>query len=82
MNANDYKFLLQYSNPLSILIVTNEGKLTELNCPFKIEVIRSVQNLRIGEIKTVLQVKLATNNVLVYVIEGKPYFYYYFNIII
>lgn len=82
MDANNYKFLLQYSNPLSLLVVTSEGQLTELNCPFEVEVIKNVQNLMIGEVKEVVQVKLATNNLLVYLIEEKPYFYYYFNIIV
>lgn len=71
-----------YSNPFSILIVTNGDKLIEVNCPFKVEVIRNVKNMMIGESKEVTQVKLATNNALVYIIGSQPYFYYYFNIII
>ncbi|MDQ8011392.1 MAG: hypothetical protein REI96_03000 [Flavobacterium nitrogenifigens] len=82
MENNTYVFLLKYSSPYSILVVTNEDKLIELKCPFKIEVIKNIRNMIIGEVKQVAQVKLATNNTLVYIIDDKPYFYHHFNIII
>lgn len=82
MNTKDYQSLLKYSSSSSILIITHKGQLKELNCPFKIKVIRNVQNLMKGEIKDVIQVKLATNNMFVYIIEDKPYFYHYFSILI
>lgn len=82
MDSNTYAFLLKYSSPFSILVVTNEDQLIELKCPFKIEVIKNICDMMIGELKKVTQVKLATNNSLVYIIDEKPYFYHYFNIII
>lgn len=82
MDVNAYGFLLKYSSPFSILVVTNEGKLLELKCPFKVEVIKNVKNMMVTQIKDVSQVKLATNNKLVYIIEDKPYFYYYFTILL
>ncbi len=82
MDSNAYAFLLKYSTPHSILVVTAEDKLIELNCPFKVVVIKNVKNMMISEIKEVSQVKLATNNKLVYIIEDKPYFYNYFTILI
>lgn len=82
MDINAYRSLLKYSNPFSILVVTNGNDLIEVNCPFKVEVIRNIKNMMIGETKEVAQVKLATNNALVYIIDSQPYFYYYFNIII
>lgn len=82
MDSNAYAFLLKYSSPFSILVVTNQDQLIEVKCPFKIEVIKNIKNMMLGEIKEVTQVKLATNNALVYLIEDKPYFYHYFNIII
>jgi hypothetical protein len=82
MDVNAYGFLLKYSSPFSILVVTNEDNLIELKCPFKVEVIMNVRNMMTSQIKDVSQVKLATNNKLVYIIEDKPYFYYYFTILL
>ena len=82
MDINDYGFLLRYSSPFSILVVTKDNQLIELKCPFKIEVIKSVKNMVVNQIKEVNQVKLATNNKLVYIIDETPFYYYYFNIII
>jgi hypothetical protein len=82
MDVNAYGFLLKYSSPFSILVVTHDDQLVELRCPFKVEVIKNVKNMMASQIKEVSQVKLATNNKLVYIIEDKPYFYYYFTILL
>ena len=82
MDVNAYGFLLKYSSPFSILVITKEDKLIELKCPFEVEVIKNVKNMMISQIKEVSQVKLATNNKLVYIIEEKPYYYYYFTILL
>lgn len=80
MDGNALAFLLKYSSPFSILVVTKDDKLIELYCPFEVKVIRNVKNLMVGEVKTVTQVKLATNNKLVYVINSTPFYYSYFHI--
>jgi hypothetical protein len=82
MDVNAYGFLLKYSSPFSILVVTNKDKLIELNCPFRVEVIKNVKNMMVSQTKEVTQVKLATNNKLVYIIEDRPYFYDYFTILL
>ena len=82
MDVNAYGFLLKYSSPFSILVVTNEDKLIELKCPFKVEVIKSVKNMMSSQVKEVTEVKLSTNNKLVYIIEDKPYYYNYFTILL
>lgn len=82
MDVNAYGFLLKYSSPFSILVVTHENHLMELRCPFKVEVVKNVKNMMTSQIKEVTQVKLSTNNKLVYIIEDKPYFYYYFSILV
>lgn len=82
MDGNALAFLLKYSTPFSILVVTHEDRLIELHCPFEVKVVRSAKNLMIGEIKVVTQVKLATNNKLVYIISSTPFYYCYFDIII
>ncbi len=82
MDVNAYGFLLKYSTPFSILVVTKKDRLIELRCPFKVEVIKNVKNMMISQIKEVTQVKLATNNKLVYIIDDNPYFYSYFTILL
>lgn len=82
MDVNAYGFLLKYSSPFSILVVTKDNKLMELRCPFKVEVIKNVKNMMVSQVKEVTQVKLATNNKLVYIIDEKPFFYYYFTILL
>lgn len=82
MDVNAYGFLLKYSSPFSILVVTYEDKLIELKCPFKVEVIKSVKNMMSSQVKEVAEVKLSTNNKLVYIIEDKPYYYNYFTILL
>lgn len=82
MDKNSFAFLLQYSSPYSILVVTHSNQLKEIKCPFKIEVKKNIKNMVIGEIKEVTMVKLATNNKLVYIVENQPYFYHNFDIII
>jgi hypothetical protein len=82
MNANEYGFLLRYSSPYSILVVNSNDKLIELECPFKVEVIKSINNMMALQIKEVTQVKLSTNGKIVYVIEDEPYYYNHFTILI
>ena len=82
MDLNAYGFLLKYSSPYSILVVTKEDKLIELRCPFEVEVIKNIKNMMNGQIKEVSQVKLATNNKLVYIIDKKPFFYDHFKILL
>jgi hypothetical protein len=82
MNANEYGFLLRYSSPYSILVVTFENKLIELECPFRVSVIKSVNKMMRSQIKEVTQVKLSTNGKIVYIIDDEPYYYNHFTIII
>jgi len=82
MNANEYGFLLRYSSPHSILVVTFENKLIELACPFKVNVIKSINKMMATQIKEVTLVKLSTNGKIVYIIEDEPYYYDHFTILI
>lgn len=81
MDNKIFAFLLKYSSPYSILIVTESNKLVELKCPFKVKVIKIVGVLKLSEIKIVAKVKIASNLKLVYIVDELPYFYYYFDIL-
>ena len=78
MNNKDLVELLKYSNSKSILIVTHEGKLRELKCPFKIKVIKDIGVLKKGDVELVESVKITIKIITVYIIKDKAYFYYYF----
>ena len=82
MNANEYGFLLRFSSPFSILVVTFDNRLIELACPFKVEVIKAINNMMVSQIKEVTQVKLSTNGKIVYIIDDEPYYYNHYTIII
>ena len=82
MNADEYGFLLRYSSSHSILVVTFDNRLIELACPFKVEVFKSINNMMKSQIKEVTQVKLSTNGKIVYIINGEPYYYNYFTIVL
>lgn len=82
MDGNALAFLLKYSTPFSILVVTHEDRLIELHCPFEVKVVKNVKKLMVGEIRTVSQIKLATNNKLVYIVNGVPFYYSYFDILL
>jgi len=82
MNANEYGFLLRYSSSHSILVVTFDNRLIELACPFKVEVIKSINTLITSQIKEVTQVKLSTNGKIVYIIEDEAYYYSLFTILL
>ena len=82
MNEKVFAFLLKYSSPFSILIVTEANKLVELKCPFNVRVIQSVGDLRLDEIKVVTKVKIASNFKLVYIVDETPFYYHYFDILL
>ena len=60
MNEKVFAFLLKYSSPFSILVVTEANKLVELKCPFNVRVTQSVGDFRLEEIKVVTKVKIAS----------------------
>jgi hypothetical protein len=64
----------------SILIITREGQLERIYCPFLVKVIITIPPLNEGDIKQVTAVKVSLELIDVYIIEGRAY--YYFNFII
>ncbi|MCR8667292.1 hypothetical protein NO995_06345 [Aestuariibaculum sp. M13] len=82
MNHKQLAELLEYASPFSILVVTYKDEIVELRCPFKVVVINHVGELLKGDLATVEMVKIATNMKTVYVIDGKLYYYYHFNILV
>ena len=73
---------LEYSSSEWIYIVTWNNVLRQLLTPFKVAVISSVGELEIGQMVWVSQVKVTPQLKTVYIIKGKAYYYFHFDIII
>ena len=72
--------LLKYSSPYSILVVRWDNRLIQVYCPFKAIVIKDIEELKEGDAVWVWKVLISTGGRTVYVISGKPYYYYHFDI--
>ena len=74
------KEIFKYVKIDSILIISAQGHLERLWCPFKVLVIVDVHPLKKGQEKAVIAVKVADNLVDVYIIEKKAFYHYNFKI--
>ena len=81
MTADEYiKDIFRYCKTDSVLIISAEGYLERLCCPFKVLVIVGVHPLKKGQEKAVIAVKVAGNLIDVYIIEEKAFYHYNFKI--
>jgi hypothetical protein len=74
--------LLKYSSPYSIWVVTYENELLELKCPFKVKSNINAGPVREGGIYSVIQVKLTSDFIIVFIVEEFAFFNYHFDILI
>ncbi|MFN4026247.1 MAG: hypothetical protein ACK4IZ_02240 [Flavobacterium sp.] len=81
MNKNQLAEILKYCSPKVLYIVTWNNLFKKLFCPFKVRVLNPVGELRLGEIVFVDEIKVTTELKTVFVIKGKAYYYYHFEII-
>jgi len=82
MMDKDLAEQLEHSSSEWIYILTWNNLLKQLFTPFEVEVIRSVGELEIGQIVWVSQVKVTPQLKTVYIIEGKAYYFFHFDIIV
>ena len=82
MNKKQMAELLKYASPYSILVVTYQDKILELQCPFRVMIKANVGDLKQGNIVNVEMVKLSTKLKTVFKIKGDAYYYWHFNILI
>lgn len=82
MNEREIAELLKFSSPKELYIVSWNNLLKILFCPFKVNVVHSVGGLRKGNLVWVEEVKVTKDLVTVYIIKGKAYHYYHFDIIL
>ena len=82
MMDKDLAEQLEHSSSEWVYIVTWNNLLKQLFTPFEVEVIRSVGELEIGQIVWVSQVKVTQQLKTVYIIKGKAYYFFHFDIIV
>ncbi|MFT6638395.1 MAG: hypothetical protein ACJAYP_000972 [Flavobacterium sp.] len=82
MTKKELAETLKYSSPRVLYIITWNNLLKKLFCPFKVVVIQSVGELYFGEEVFVEEVKVDMELRTVYIIRGKAYHYFNFEIII
>ncbi len=73
--------LLKYSSPKELYIVTWNNLLKVLFTPFKVEVNADVEGLVKGQVVWVEEVKITKELKTVYIIQGRAYYYYHFEIL-
>jgi len=81
MTEKDLADLLKYSNSKELFIVTYNNLLKLLFCPFRVSVMHHVGSLEKGQKVWVDEVKVTSDLKTVYIIKGKAYFHYHFDIL-
>jgi len=82
MNAKQLLKTLQFSSPRVIYIINYQNKLKALRCPFKVRVIKPINDLKLGQELLVDRIWNTDKLTTVFEINGEFYQYYYFDFII
>ncbi len=80
MKNEEQAELFRYCSKNEIWVLTWYNKIKILHTTFKVKVKKDVGELEVGSYVEVDEVKLASNGKTVYLIDGKFYFFYYFEI--
>lgn len=81
MNRKELIELLKYSSPNKLYIITWNNLLKLLICPFRVLVRHDIAHLKAQSIVWVDEVKVTLELKTVFVIEGRAYYYFHFEII-
>lgn len=82
MNDNELANTLQYSSPKELYVITYYNKLTVISCPFRVTVLLNVGMLRKEQFVWVTEIKVTTELKTVFIIDGNPYYYDHFDIVL
>jgi len=82
MNKQDLAEQLKYSSSQWLYVVTWNNLLKQLFTPFRVSVLKPIGTLSKGQVVWVGQVKVTLELKTVFVIDGRAYYYYHFNILI
>ena len=81
MNKKNYiKELFELVDTHSILIINKDNQLIRLNVPFTVLVVREVPGLRKGELGSVTAIRMDLRLIDIYVVNGRPYYFYNFTL--
>jgi hypothetical protein len=70
--------LFEVVSTTDILIVNKYNQLIRLNVPFTVLVVHEVPGLSIGDLGSVTAIRMDVRLLDIYIVNGKPYFYYNF----
>jgi hypothetical protein len=82
MNKKQIAYILKYSHPKQLYVVTYKNILLRLDCPFKAIVKEDIGRLKRNQIVEVVEVKITSDVVTVFIINGSAFFYYHFDILV
>lgn len=81
MNEKELAEILKYSSPKTLYIITWNNLLKHLFCPFKVVVLHHIGDLKKGEKVWVDSIKVTAKLKTVYIVQGRAYYYYHFEIL-
>jgi len=70
--------LFEVVDTVSILIINKDNQLIRLNVPFTVIVVLDVPGLNIGDLGSVTAIRMDLKLIDIYIVNGKPYYYYNF----
>jgi len=73
--------LLKYCSPNIIYVVNGKNRIIKLDTPFKLLVLQDIGDLRKGQIVYCTELKITQQGRIVFLIDGKNYHTYYFDIV-
>ena len=82
MNKKQIAYILKYSHPKQLYVITYENVLLRLDCPFKAIVKEDIGHLKRNQTVQVDEVKITSDIVTVFVVNGNAFFYYHFDILV
>jgi hypothetical protein len=76
----DFHEINRYCNPRSLLVISPQGRLKRIYCPFQVQCIEAASGLTEFGLYSATSVKMSTSGTIVYVVDGEHYPYYHFAI--
>ncbi len=73
--------LLKHCSPHIIYIVNGQNRIIKLHTPFKLKVLQDIGSLHKNQIVSCTELKITNQSRIVFLIDGKNYHTYYFDIL-
>jgi predicted component of type VI protein secretion system len=73
--------LLKYCSPHIIYVVNGQNRIIKLHTPFKLLVLQDIGGLRKNQIVSCTELKITKQGRIVFLIDGKNYHTYHFDIL-